>query len=88
MRIRDYIRDGLAMGQKRENKSGLPGARQCRAMCYRPSDAKSGRKTSAAFLFIPFYGTQACIIRAVISAFLPHLNLAAIDFRYTKPHVT
>ena len=25
MRIRDYIRDGLAMGQKRDNTSGLQG---------------------------------------------------------------
>ncbi|MBK5015344.1 hypothetical protein BY447_1957 [Pantoea sp. JKS000250] len=29
MRIRDYIRDGLAMGQKRDNKSGLQGAASC-----------------------------------------------------------
>jgi len=32
--------------------------------------------------------TNACIFRAAIRAFLPHLILAAIDFRYTKPHVT
>lgn len=29
MRIRDYIRDGLAMGQKRNNKSGLQDAASC-----------------------------------------------------------
>jgi len=36
----------------------------------------------------PGHQTKAGIFRAVIRAFLPHLILAAIDFHYTKPHVT
>ena len=84
MRIRDYIRDDPLMGQKRDNKSGLQGGEF--SLWF--SGAKSSRKTCP--VHQPDFGhqTKAGIFRAVIRAFLPHLILAAIDFRYTKPHVT
>jgi hypothetical protein len=46
--------------------------------------AKSARRARQDFR----HQTKAGIFRAMIRAFLPHLILAAIDFRYTKPHVT
>jgi len=50
----------------------------------RKAAAKPARRASQDF----GHEIKACIFRAVIRAFLPHLILAAIDFRYTKPHVT
>ncbi|SUB14519.1 Uncharacterised protein [Pantoea agglomerans] len=89
MRIRDYIRDVLLMCQKRDNKSGLPRAAQGGACGSR--HASHGKRPQ----ILPRRASQhyvheikACIFRAAIRAFLPHLILAAIDFRYTKPHVT
>lgn len=88
MRIRDYIRDDPLMGQKRDNKSGLPRAAQGGASgCWHAvteRDRKFPRRASQHHV----HEIKACIFRAVIRAFLPHLILAAIDFRYTKPHVT
>lgn len=87
MRIRDYIRDDPLMGQKRDNKSGLPQAAQGGVSGSRhavtESDRKFPRRASQHYV----HEIKACIFRAAIRAFLPHLILAAIDFRYTKPHV-
>ena len=88
MRIRDYIRDDLLMGQKRDNKSGLPRAAQAGRVVpgtpSRKATANPPRRASQHHV----HEIKACIFRAAIRAFLPHLILAAIDFRYTKPHVT
>jgi hypothetical protein len=46
MRIRDYIRDDLLMGQKRDNKSGLPQAAQGGACGSRHAVTESDRKSS------------------------------------------
>lgn len=46
MRIRDYIRDDLLMGQKRDNKSGLPQAAQGGVSGSRHAVTESDRKSS------------------------------------------
>lgn len=85
MRIRDYIRDDLRMGRKRENKSGQHDADVSRGLCPR-CIWRQNLKCPAAIAACSRQKNRAP--RAMRSTFLSPRPLTTIDFRYTKPHVT
>lgn len=69
MRIRDYIRDGLAMGQKRDNKSGLYVSKIIRVQRDQPAIPETVRNLQHASRHTTYAKTQRRPARVTSSSF-------------------